>query len=148
MGTYSDLSKLNAQTLKSTKSEASIPPQDARNRPRGTSMPTQGKKTLKAPVTKVKQSPTPQPIKRKVDRIENKNGGTQRSIGVRTVVRNIITRKREKVRYPFDFYADQISRIKLMRREALINDGDFSMSKFIRKAVDEALAKLDKEAVR
>lgn len=50
---------------------------------------------------------------------------------------------RETVRHGFEFYRDQIRRLKEMRRQALIENQKFSMSEIVRTALDQYLAKLE-----
>jgi hypothetical protein len=54
----------------------------------------------------------------------------------RSVVRSA---RRVKVRYAFEFYQDQIFKLKELRRAALLNDEDFSMSEVVRTALDNYL---------
>lgn len=49
--------------------------------------------------------------------------------------------KRIKTRYAFEFFQDQVAKLKELRRNALIKDEDFSMSDIVRKALDEYLNK-------
>ena len=47
--------------------------------------------------------------------------------------------KRVRVRYAFDFYQDQIARLQERKRMAAAQSDEFSMSRFVRDAVDKAL---------
>ena len=51
-------------------------------------------------------------------------------------------KKRVRVRYAFEFYQDQILRLKEMRRSSIANDEEieFSMSEYVRQALDEKLS--------
>jgi len=51
--------------------------------------------------------------------------------------------RRGTVRHAFEFYGDQICRLKEMRRKALIEDHPFSMSEVVRSALDHYLAELE-----
>jgi hypothetical protein len=51
--------------------------------------------------------------------------------------------RRGTVRHAFEFYGDQICRLKEMRRKALIEDHPFSMSEVVRAALDHYLAQLE-----
>ena len=55
---------------------------------------------------------------------------------------------RVKTRYAFEFFQDQIVRIKELRRSALINDRPFTMSDWVRKAIDKALKEVDRTGER
>jgi hypothetical protein len=72
------------------------------------------------------------------------HSGTVKRTPVRQDVRpndstTVRTPKRIKVRYAFEFYQDQIARLKEMKKMAYINDDDFNMSEVIRKAIDKYL---------
>jgi len=55
---------------------------------------------------------------------------------------------RIKTRYAFEFYQDQITRIKELKRSALINDRPFAMSEWVRRAIDKALKEVDRTGER
>jgi len=57
---------------------------------------------------------------------------------------DVRTTRRVKVRYAFEFFQDQIFKLKDLRRNALIRDEDFSMSNIVRKALDSYLEKTEK----
>lgn len=50
-------------------------------------------------------------------------------------------KNRIRVRYAFEFYQDQILRLKKMRRSSIANDDEveFSMSEYVRQALDDKL---------
>jgi hypothetical protein len=58
----------------------------------------------------------------------------------RSVVRSA---RRVKVRYAFEFYQDQIFKLKELRRNAVLNDEDFSMSEVVRNALDKYLESIE-----
>jgi hypothetical protein len=51
-------------------------------------------------------------------------------------------KNRIRVRYAFEFYQDQILRLKEMRRSSITNDDEveFSMSDYVRQALDDKLS--------
>ena len=55
---------------------------------------------------------------------------------------------RVKMRYAFEFFADQIARIKQLKKTAIINDRPFAMSDWVRKAIDKALEEVDRTGER
>ncbi len=73
-------------------------------------------------------------------------GSTPDRPAARTPVR---PKDRVRVRYAFEFYQDQIAKLKEMRLTALNNGDDkFSMSEFVRDAVEEKLNNVDRTPVR
>ena len=72
---------------------------------------------------------SPQPLRQATDQLDART--PQRS--------TVRTPKRVKVRYAFQFYQDQILKLKQLRRRAVLKDEDFSMSDVVRLALDKYL---------
>lgn len=90
----------------------------------------------------------PTPLSRKIPQrstpTSSKGVHPSESRGVSASARTIVC---EKIRYPFNFYVDQIVKLKLLRKNALIRDENFSMSAFVRQALDRAFDKLERTGV-
>ena len=90
-----------------------------------------GVQTFRSPTQRKQKSP---PVKPK-ERIKRERRGVSKE------VRTIVPSKRKKVRYPFDFYADQIDQLRQLRAEAMMRGENYSMSKLVREALDKELNK-------
>lgn len=94
---------------------------------------------LKQPVSAKEPPRQRREIPSKPTNIRPKEQPSDRSDGS-TPVR---PKNRIRVRYAFEFYQDQILRLKEMRRSSIVNDDEeeFSMSEYVRQALDDKLMK-------
>ena len=126
----SDLGNLSKLTMRSTKQQSDVESVD----PQSQEEPV--KPTTEAEPTSDLQ-PAPEALVPPNERTVNRTD--ERAID-RPLIKK---RRRQKVRYAFEFYQDQIEQLKQLRKEALIRDEDFVMSEAVRRALDAFLASVD-----
>ncbi len=134
MGNYADL--LNAQTHQHPPSPAQPMPKDApRSVPRAPASQTVPSPTP-VPQRVTDQDPTPRTAVRPYERTTDRTHGPPNA---RTAVR------RRAKRYAFEFYEDQIERVKRLALEDQLRGGTLNQSEIVRRAIDRYLAELGKE---
>ena len=149
-GIYTELSKAKKGTTKAkvkVRPRGRQRPSKAQNVVKTTSMPTHAQKVSKHSLEKVVKKADHSPIAQKTSP-QAQQRDRQPNMGVRTdgrsTVRDTERIRRVKARYAFEFFQDQIFKLKELRRNALIKDEQFSMSDIVRKALDEYLTKIIK----